>query len=333
MNSELILLPTDQIGLDTTNPRIQRALSMYQGEITAERIALALKEGSSEQASSGTTFGRLRNSIIKNGGIISPIIVNQRGAEFVCIEGNTRLLIYRELYEETGEEHWKNIIALTYRDASDEVIDAIRLQAHLIGPRQWDPYSKAKYLHYLWNVEYLSHDQIIEYCGGNKKQIDQSISAYRMVEEVYKPLLPNPEEFEHKIFSGFVEYQDRKVHEAVYEAGFDNKDFCQWLHKGKISRLEDVRSLTKILRDEKAKKAFLDANSKIAINVLNQPSLYDVIIDNDIIEVLEALQHKISHFDLEDVEACREKRDELLPVIADTVSQLHGLKDDVEADG
>ena len=327
MNSELTLLPVGQIGLDTSNPRIQRALSMYEGEPTAERIALALKEGSSEQANSGTTFDRLRSSIVKNRGIISPIIVNQRGKEFICIEGNTRLLIYRELYEGTGEENWKDIICLVYRDASDEVIDAIRLQAHLIGPRQWDPYSKGKYLDYLWNVEYLSHDQIIEYCGGNKQQIDQSIAAYRMVEEVYKPLLPSPEEFKHNIFSGFVEYQDTKVHQAVYESGFTDKNFCMWLHTKKIKRLEDVRALPSILRSEKAKEAFLDVDSKAAISILNQPSLYDTVVDSDIVDVLRALQHKISHFEIEDIEILKENFDTLSPVVEETVSQLIDLKD------
>ena len=61
-------LAINEITLDTTNPRIQRALEMYGDEVTAERIALALKEGSDDEPSANTSFNRLKNSIIKKWG-------------------------------------------------------------------------------------------------------------------------------------------------------------------------------------------------------------------------------------------------------------------------
>ena len=326
----LTKLSIQEIEMDKTNPRIQRALSMYGGEITAERIALALKEGSGDENGGSTaTFNRLRNSIKKNKGIINPIVVNKKQNEYICIEGNTRLLIYRDFYEETNDEQWLYIPCLVHEDADEEEIDAIRLQAHLIGPRQWDPYSKAKYLHYLWNVEYLSADQIIEYCGGNRRQIEDSITAYNMVEEVYKPLLKNEEDFDHTRFSGFVEYQDPKVQEAVLEAGFDTKDFSMWLHKrNKIKRLEHVRLLPKIMKNKEAKESFLREGSDVADRILKQPSLEELIEKLDIKEFLEAVQRKIDTLPYGEIEQYKKDTD-MLEITEDTIRKLGDFKESI----
>lgn len=328
MNSRHESLPIGQIELDQTNPRIQRALNMYGSAITPERIALALKEGSDDEAS-GTTLSRLKNSIIKNQGIINPIFVNEKDGRFICIEGNTRLLIYQELNEQEPNSIWQSIPCLIYTDAKDEAIDAIRLQAHLVGPRQWDPYSKARYLHYLWNVEYLTHDKIIQYCGGNKNTIRDSIAAYNMVEDIYKPLLKDPEDFDHTRFSGFVEYQNPKIYNAVYEAGFKDENFAMWLHDQKIARLEHVRRLPEIMKNEEAKEVFLRKDSKEAIIILNRPSLDGIMRDNTIEDVIRALSRRIDGIEYEEMEQCRKQADTLTRAIDDALRHLEGLKNEI----
>ena len=330
MPPTLTRLSIQEIEMDETNPRIQRALSMYGDEITAERIALALKEGSSDESGgSTTTFNRLRNSIKKNKGIINPIVVNKKQNKHVCIEGNTRLLIYRDFYEETNDKQWLHIPCLVHEDADEEEIDAIRLQAHLIGPRQWDPYSKAKYLHHLWHVEYLTQEQIVEYCGGNPKQIQDSIRAYNMVEEVYKPLLKNEEDFDHTRFSGFVEYQDPKVQEAVLGANFTEKDFSMWLHKrNKIKRLEHVRLLPKIMQNKEAKEAFLREGSDAADRILKQPSLEELIEKLDIREFLEAVQRKIDTLRYGAIEQYKKDPD-MLETAEETIRKLEDFKESI----
>lgn len=331
MPSTHIRLSIWDIEMDRTNPRIQRALDMYEGEVAAEQIALALKEGSSDDAGGSTaTFHRLRNSIKKHKGIIQPIVVNQKRNKYICIEGNTRLLIYREFYEETKDEQWLHIPCLIHEDANEEEVDAIRLQAHLIGPRQWDPYSKAKYLDYLWNVEYLTTEQIVEYCGGNRKQIEDSITAYNMVEKIYKPLLKKGEMFDHTRFTGFTEYQDPKIQRAVLEAGFDEKDFSMWLHnKSKIKRLEHVRLLPKIMQNKEAKEVFLREGSSSAVKILNQPSIKELVEKLSVKELLEAIQRKIDMMNFGETEQYK-KIPDMLETIEDTMEKLKGFKKNIE---
>ena len=71
-------LPINDVQLDVGNPRIAKFLEMYPGEPTAEQIFIALGAGGDEkETETGPTFNKLKQSIITNGGIIQPIIVNR----------------------------------------------------------------------------------------------------------------------------------------------------------------------------------------------------------------------------------------------------------------
>src|SRR5215813_7557542 len=147
----------DLIDLDVENPRVRRFLE-YTPIPTAEQIYLALGFGSSESDSGGTTtFRALRESIRENKGIIIPIIVRTKpDGRYLAIEGNTRLAIYKEFQDEQGKgKGWDQIPCIVRDGLKENEVHAIRLQAHLVGPRPWDPYSKAKYLDFLRNVENL----------------------------------------------------------------------------------------------------------------------------------------------------------------------------------
>jgi hypothetical protein len=53
----------------------------------------------------GTTAEKLRNSILANGGIMQPIIVRkQENGQHLCVEGNTRLYLYRTFARDKLED-------------------------------------------------------------------------------------------------------------------------------------------------------------------------------------------------------------------------------------
>ena len=330
------LLDIDSIQLDRNNPRIQRVLDTYGSFVDDAKIALALSEGSNgdektsvTSKSSDTTFEKLKNSIIINKGIITPIVINRCDDIYICVEGNTRLLIYRMLRDSKGDEHWRSIPCRIYEGAGQQEMDAIRLQAHLIGPRQWDPYSKARYITYLWKEKYMTQEQIIAWCGGNKRQIRDSMDAYWMVENVYKRNLKHPEDFNHKLFSGFVEYQDRRIKEAVNQANYSDKQFSKWLHDGKFNRLEHVRRLPEILQHDEAKTAFVKYGSNEALKILNEPSLEELMRKHDIQHILDAVRQKISRFDYEDMEGYKSQSDSLIPVIDGAMEEITDFRNDI----
>jgi hypothetical protein len=210
---KLMLLPIEQVELDRTNPRIRRFLESYSGEPTFDQIALALDVAGSgkDEAQGATTPEKLKRSILSNGGIMQPIIVNkQPDGRHVCVEGNTRLYIYRSFVAEGAEGDWTHIPALVHEQLSLRDVDAIRLQAHLVGPRAWDAYSKAKYLWELQFKELMPLDRIVEFCGGNRREVTTAIQAYADMEHYYRSICDS-DDYDTERYSGFVELQSTKV--------------------------------------------------------------------------------------------------------------------------
>jgi len=252
------LLEVSTLDLDKDNPRIKSILEMYD-EIDEEKIKLALISGSGSAETAGTTYTSLKESIRSNGGIINPIIVSYKTltSEYVVVEGNTRVQIYKEFQKDNIKGSWDLIPAVVYTDLDKEEIDSIRLQAHLVGPREWDPYSKAKYLFSLYHEDNLPMAQIVDFCGGKKGDVVDYIQAYKIMEEFYRPLLNSDDEFEKNKFSAFREVLKITVREAIERNGFNLTDFSSWVIDDKFKPIADIRQLPIVLNNEKGKEIFL----------------------------------------------------------------------------
>jgi hypothetical protein len=287
-------LPVKDVRLDHSNPRIRKFLEMYGEEPTPEQIYLALGAAGDDESESSTSFEKLKNSILTNGSIIQPIIVNRKkDGTLLCIEGNTRLALYKSFLQDNVKGNWSRIPALVYHDMDEAKINSIRLQVHLVGVRPWDPYSKAKYLYHLRTQELLPFSTIVDYCGGRKKEIIESIDAFNDMEQYYRPIIPDDGTFDTSRFSGFVEMQKTGIKEAILEAGFTFADFGRWIHEEKLYPLQSVRWLPKILRNPKARELFLKQGAKAALHVLDKPDLSKALGDADVAQLAHALTQKI----------------------------------------
>lgn len=188
----------------------------------------------------------------------------------VVIEGNTRLYIYQEFVKQGVDGDWTHISTIIHEQMEDDEKNAIRLQAHLVGPRPWDPYSKAKYLHILSAEKHMTIDLIVECCGGKRRQVMNYIQAYNDMETYYRPELENDDDFDPTRFSAFDELQKGRVIASLMEGEYTKKDFAKWIIEGLLSPLETVRSLPNILQNPEAKKVFLKDGAKEARLVLNK---------------------------------------------------------------
>ena len=178
-------IDTALLDLDFTNPRIQNYLQNYPEESrSGELLAMLLGTGTDSCAS-------LKESIKEHGGIINPIIVNHfPDGRYVVIEGNTRLQIYRDFIRDNVPGNWNKIRAIIYENLENNEMHSIRLQAHLVGPRDWDAYAKAKYLTFLSDEEKMPMKELLAYCGGSSKasEIRYMIQAYKDMRDIYAPL-------------------------------------------------------------------------------------------------------------------------------------------------
>jgi hypothetical protein len=335
---KLTLIPVEQIELDRTNPRIRRFLENYAGEITDDRIALALDVAGGDDKDGATTPAKLKNSILTNRGITQPIVVNKdTGGRLTCIEGNTRLYIYRSFLEEEVEGDWKMIPALVHEGLGPADVDAIRLQAHLVGPRPWDAYSKAKYLWQLQYHELMPLEKIIAFCGGNRREVTQSIQAYADMEAYYRPLC-EADEFDTENYSGFVEVQNTKVKDAILRAGFSLSNFGQWLRDDKFRNrsgnrsLQYVRQLPQVLPNKTTRDVFLKKGIKAALDIAEKPDLGNGLKNATIGQLARAITEAANSIPLEELRRLQEHpEDDAHRYIEDALEALQYLTKQIQS--
>lgn len=327
------LLPIVDIGLDRSNPRIQRVMAMY-ADPTDDDIGLALGAAGDDgnEGGSGTTYHSLKASIKTNGGLIQPIIVNRTKAGLRVIEGNTRLFIYKKFNEDGAEGDWAKIPAVVHDNLEGPEIDKIRLQAHLVGPRAWDPYSKAKYLHLLNIEQNMPMSFLVDYCGGRKQEVERYIQAYEDMEKFYRPLVGD--DFDPTRFSAFVEVQKPSVRNVLISHGLSQADFSKWIMDGKFNRLEHVRQLPRIFEDEDARKKFLTEGSRAAINLLESRSGTTNLDDASFEDLASALAQRIRALNWSEVVEMRGNPEETKRLaLMDVSSEVQMLVDQVEDNG
>lgn len=328
-------VPIDRIVLDEENPRIRPILEMYSNDITLDQISLALGAEQGQEKSGGPTFDRLKTSILVNEGIIQPILVKKlpESDNFKCIEGNTRVAIYKQFKEQHDGNNWQEIPALVFdEDMTTKEIDAIRLQLHLVGTREWAPYAKAKYLHFLYTESEMTVEQIVDYCGGNRKDILDDIKAYKDMEKYYRTYTNKiGEQFDSKRFSGFREAVKPSVQNAIKKAEYTMNDFAKWIHipasgqeKAKLYPLNTVRSLPKILADKTATEIFLLEGAKKAIIHLAQKensSLNEFLKEAKLTELAEAFRLSLLKMGYEERNKIKEDEDStnMMRDIADVI--------------
>ena len=320
-------LKIHEVNLDLGNPRIKRFLEIFEGEISVDKIALALGFGEDSSTTSGTKFYTLKESIRTNKGIIHPIIVNKdTDGKLTVIEGNTRLAIYREFLEKKAVGNWSKIPAIVYENLPQKEIDGIRLQAHLVGPREWDPYSKAKYLQHLNDAQSMPFSQLVDYCGGQQSQVVQLIAAYEDMEEYYRPIVEaDGDDFDVRRFSGFVELQKKSIKQALLGEGYTINDFAKWIHNRRIDPLNHVRLLPSILKNPKAKEIFLLKGSKEARKVFDQIDAIDTLKDASLDALCNETRKRLANLPWEELKALKSNNE------SDTALALLGLNDEIQS--
>lgn len=331
MDAKFQVLLINDIELDIRNPRIAQYIEMYGDEITAEQMSLALGAGDSQKSDSGTTFQSLRESIRTNGGVIHPIIVNKEpSGKHIVIEGNTRVLIYREFLETKTKGDWTRIPAMVYTNLPESEIESIRLQAHLVGPRAWDPYSKAKYLDHLQKTKHLTISQIVDFCGGKKSEVLDYIAAYNDMEKYYRPALPSDGDFDPSRFSAFVELQSNRVKTALAKSGMNFTDFSKWIINRLIFPLSTVRQIPRILGDENAKNIFLKRGAREALKILEAPQADSVLKDLSLTQLARELAKRIASLPYEEITKMRDaKESDDVDILVDVRDSLTNLCEDI----
>ena len=86
---------------------------------------------------------KLRPDIERHGGLMEPILVRHDTNE--VIEGNSRLAVYRLLYDKTKDDNWELIPCNIVSKLTDPQQAAYLNAIHVKGKTQWSAYEKANF--------------------------------------------------------------------------------------------------------------------------------------------------------------------------------------------
>ena len=219
--------------------------------------------------SGGHGYRRLRESIKAAGRAYQPVSLMRldrpsvtSGREYLCLDGNTRVAIYRELADQGVPGNWTTIDAEIVQPEDDEerirAIEHIRMISHIVGAREWSPYRQAKYLYELRHRACLSWDHIVALCGGDVTQsaLTEDISAYEMMED-YRAQV-TPASFNEHRFSAYRELVKIKGVQLLENHDLRLADFHTWIANGVLTKDEQVRHLRSVLADDDAKALLCD---------------------------------------------------------------------------
>ena len=336
------VLPVDSIDYDTENPRIKKALEKYGDKLNADRVHFAIRSASDGERGT-SSFAGLRDSIRASRGVLTPIVVTGRGDRYTCVDGNTRLAIYRQFLKEQPEcqDRWSRIKVVVLEDITQVDIEKVRVAAHMVGAREWPAYEKARYLHYLRNQEFMDFGEMVALCGGNKRDIERQIDAYHDMNEYYRDVVDDTT-FHIDRFSGFVELQKPGIKDAIFDAGLELQNFGEWIRDGNIYRLEDVRRLPRVLADDEAREVFLHGGPRSiekAVKRLEQrddpltPKKKITLDAASFHQLVQVLARRLDEMPYSDVRALKNRDTsevaDQLRAIEDLTEQLQRLLQDV----
>lgn len=149
------------------NPRIY---SLVQSE--------NLTQGEIEEKMCSFDYVKQLAQSIKAVGLVDPIIVRQ--SDMAVLEGNSRLAAFRMLAKNEPHQFSKIKARLIVDEITDESVDILLGQYHIVGRKDWDPYEQASFMH-RQTMRGVSVDQLSESYGLSKSEVKRYISTYEFM--------------------------------------------------------------------------------------------------------------------------------------------------------
>jgi hypothetical protein len=259
-------LPLSVIDLDPDNPRIGMAADAKPGGVP-------LTQAEAEQflrLQAPDAYDHLKLSIESNKGLMNPVWVRPSlGGRYRIVEGNTRVLIYKDLAKKyLLDDTYKAIPARVLPTGVDpKVVHWVRVEAHLRGVTPWDAYERARYLWYLNDKEGYPKSTLVALTRLTDREISHAIDAYQTMTTHYLPKYPDPNEVLR--FSFFVEYHSKAgIRDAIARNGFSVDDLCDWVGTRRLVRAQDIRDLPDILDTKEVRDEFVAKGYDEAMTVL-----------------------------------------------------------------
>ena len=272
-------LPIKDINYDHDNPREY----LYWLEVQCSRGKISKKEFNdqkfhwfalSNEDTAGEGYTRVQDAIINVGFIIHPIIVVRlKKDKYICVEGNTRLSIYKNLYDQAkagGSEtlnKWETIPAIVFTKLSEEVVQNIRRVSHFRTARSWTPPSRAKYISDCLDKD--NESDLSKQTGFGVSELWDYKKAWELYEKyVIEEAKKNSDK---PIFDNFSIWEETAKKGDIQETVIRNGGYlalAKWIREKRFKRAEHIRQLPLIEKNKSAWSLFLKQDTKAALDLL-----------------------------------------------------------------
>ena len=170
----------EQLKFLKDNPRVYACTHSVDGfeEMIEEEQQLVIYQKLLQESS----VKNLIPDIKRHGGLLESILVRNDTGE--VIEGNSRLAVYRKLFEEKNEDgDWELIPCDIVGSLTDEQLAAYLNEVHVKGKTQWPAYEKANFAHVHWREKGWTLDKIAKMFGESVATIRIRIKIIELMKE------------------------------------------------------------------------------------------------------------------------------------------------------
>lgn len=293
---EFTTVRVDQCELDPANPRMQFLVGERGQSISENELDQLLWEKDQVKA--------LAASILQNGGVIDPIIVQRNGetGKFLVREGNCRTVADRHLLEQhRNDPRFMTMPAKIFdMELTSEDLAVLLADTHVAGKIRHDAYEQAKQIYDLYHIYGKTYDWLGNHLRLSKSKIVEFLKAHGATNE-YLVAHPAPENV--RKFSFFHELIRKKGLRDRFDESLEFKQtFHRWLTEDRITDSKQVRDLPLILESVEATKVLNEEGFEEAQKVLvrNDPSLA-----SDLFQAVKVATAKLKKAPADDIQDLR----------------------------
>jgi hypothetical protein len=312
-----MMVPVAALELDPRNPRIQFLIGQRAGSAGDQELDDLLWDKDRVKL--------LSQSILQNGGVLEPLIIQKNGKNYRVREGNLRTVASRHLIEQhPNATEFQMVPAMVFDGTlTEEDLAVLLADMHVAGKIRWDAYEQAKHVHDLFHIYGKPYEWLSNHLRMSKGKIRELLSAYKATSDF---LQENPTPGNVRKYSFFAELMKKRDLRDRFESDLHFKlKFHRWLAEEKLTDARQVRSLESILANKEAEKALETQGYDAASDVLKRE---DPALESDLFWAVKNATEKLKAApasDIQDLKAGNPQKIILLRNLLRAIEDLETL--------
>jgi len=309
VDTEIKRIKIKDLHFYSSNPRISSLLMNFKGKLNDEIIHQLMSDKQPEATK--TLYRRIK----KDGNVNEPLIIYEKQA----LEGNTRLWALRELYKDAKnpkeKKKWSYApCRIIIGKLSETDINSVLCSVHIKKKKDWQPFEQACYLAKMYKEEGMSYQRICKLTEFGHTKVTDYIKTFKEMEK----RKAKSEEFNYY----YETIRQPEVKKEIERGQIKVLDVLKKkIKQGKIKTAKDVRKISTILKDSKAKEIFFKGEADLEraeqVALITNPQEGDPLLKR-----VKELQEDLRNVELDKLKKWKENKSE--------INILKGLKQQLD---